>query len=277
MDISALLAKSPFAAAAARGAALVVGAGEPARVVFATPAALATFGARDIAALDAALFGADSPGARRLRQLMRALPVGAPPRLESLRFFARGVAIPVGWLCAQIVGADERGSARRRGAGASAEAASPAPVEATPAPVPTATAPGRRRSRRRRSTGRCVSSGAATAKTDSALPTRRSRRGSGRTRRARARRPIRYSRESDSIRRIASAPPSRRGAPSPGCAWNGRSLAPSARAWRCCRARRSSIAITASPGSADLEFSPARASRSAPPPRRRRARRLRRD
>jgi PAS domain S-box-containing protein len=106
-EISALLATGPFATAA-RGGALVVGAGHPARLVFATPRALATLGARDLDALDAALFSSESPGARRLRQLAREMPLGAAPRLESLRFFVGRKAIPLGWMCARVAGPDGR-------------------------------------------------------------------------------------------------------------------------------------------------------------------------
>ena len=104
--LAEFLARGPFAAASARGAALVVGEGDPPRVAFATPAALATFGVKDLAALDAVLFDAASPGARRLRHLMNALPLGGAPRLESLRFFVGRLPIPVGWLCARIAGPD---------------------------------------------------------------------------------------------------------------------------------------------------------------------------
>ena len=104
--LAALLATGPFASASARGAALVIGAGDPPRAVYATPAALKTFGAADLDALNATMFAAGSPGARRIRELSRSLPVGGAPRLESLRFFVGRVPVPVGWLCARVAGPD---------------------------------------------------------------------------------------------------------------------------------------------------------------------------
>ena len=70
---------------------LVVIAGEPSRVLFATPAALVAFHAASLKALDLAALGGDGPTARRLRHLAATLGVGAPPRLEALRV-ARGRA-----------------------------------------------------------------------------------------------------------------------------------------------------------------------------------------
>jgi PAS domain S-box-containing protein len=103
-EIAALLADGPFAVAATRGAALVVGAGEPLAAVYATPSALGVFGVRDLVELDASLFRADSPGARRLRDLARTLSPGGAPRLESLRFYRGRLPIPVEWLCARVAG-----------------------------------------------------------------------------------------------------------------------------------------------------------------------------
>src|SRR5271170_6872811 len=85
---SALLAGGPFAAALAEDAALVIATGHPARIAFATPAGLAMFRADDLAALEAAVVGAQSPGARRLRQLAQSLAIGGAPRMEQLRFFS---------------------------------------------------------------------------------------------------------------------------------------------------------------------------------------------
>ena len=101
---SALLAGGPFAAALAGGAALVIATGHPARIAFATPAGLAMFGAPDLAALEAAVVGAQSPGARRLRQLAQSLAIGAAPRMEQLRFFAGRSPILLGLLCARVAG-----------------------------------------------------------------------------------------------------------------------------------------------------------------------------
>ena len=105
-DVAALLASSPFADRLARGAPLIVAVGQPAQVEFATPAALALFGVASREALEAIAFGADSPGARRLRRLAESLPAGKPPRMESLRFYAGGRALPMGFLCARIAATD---------------------------------------------------------------------------------------------------------------------------------------------------------------------------
>ena len=101
---SALLAGGPFAAALAEGAALVVATGHPARIAFATPVGLAMFGAPDLAALEAAVVGAQSPGARRLRQLAQSLAIGGAPRMEQLRFFAGRSPLLLGLLCARVAG-----------------------------------------------------------------------------------------------------------------------------------------------------------------------------
>ena len=60
------LARTPFAAALARGAPMFVACGEPPQVAFATPAALAAFGVADARALETVLFAADSLGSSRL-------------------------------------------------------------------------------------------------------------------------------------------------------------------------------------------------------------------
>jgi PAS domain S-box-containing protein len=103
-EASALLAGSPLAATfAAAGALVIATGGHPVRIAFATPAALAMFGARDLAALEATI-GAQSPGARRFRQLAQSLAIGGPPRLEQLRFFAGPSPILLGLLCARVTG-----------------------------------------------------------------------------------------------------------------------------------------------------------------------------
>ncbi len=99
-DVAALVAGSPFAERLDRGAALIVAAGRPARVEFATPAALALFGVKTLGALNAVALAAQSPGARRLRRLVEALAQGVPPRMESLRFYAGRLPLPVGVMCA---------------------------------------------------------------------------------------------------------------------------------------------------------------------------------
>ncbi|HYA72313.1 MAG TPA: PAS domain-containing sensor histidine kinase, partial [Roseiarcus sp.] len=91
-----------------RGAPLIVAAGRPARVAFATPAALALFGVETLGALDAVALAARSPGARRLRHLAEALAQGIPPRMESLRFYAGRLPLPVGLMCARIASSQGR-------------------------------------------------------------------------------------------------------------------------------------------------------------------------
>ena len=167
----ARLAGAPFAAALAKGAPLFVACGDPPQVVFATPAALAAFGAADASALDAVLFAPAVRAARRLRRLAAETPVDAPPRLEMLRVFVARKPVNRSWLCARLT---------RDGVTffvAADVAASPA-EEPAPAPAP------RPRPCRRR---RCVSSGGLTARAGSARPTPRSSRRWAARRRARAR------------------------------------------------------------------------------------------
>jgi PAS domain S-box-containing protein len=101
-DVAALVAGSPFAERLDRGAPLIVAAGRPARVEFATPAALALFGVGTLDALDALVLGAPSPGARRLRVLVETFAKGAPPRMESLRFYSGRLPLPVGLTCGRL-------------------------------------------------------------------------------------------------------------------------------------------------------------------------------
>jgi PAS domain S-box-containing protein len=100
-EIAALLAGSPFADRLARGAATIVAAGRPARVLFANPAALALFATPNLAALEAHLFSASSPGARRLVGLAETA-ASDPPRVESLRFWLGRRPLPLALLCGRI-------------------------------------------------------------------------------------------------------------------------------------------------------------------------------
>jgi PAS domain S-box-containing protein len=103
-EASALLAGGPLAATFAAGGALVIAtSGQPVRIAFATPAALAMFRATDLAGLEAVV-GAESPGSRRFRQLVQSLAIGGAPRLEQLRFFAGRSPILLGLLCARVAG-----------------------------------------------------------------------------------------------------------------------------------------------------------------------------
>ena len=101
-DVATLVAGSPFAERLDRGAPLMVAAGSPTRVEFATPAALALFGVETLGALDALALSGPSPGARRLRLLVETLADEAPPRVESLRFYAGRLPLPVGLMCGRI-------------------------------------------------------------------------------------------------------------------------------------------------------------------------------
>jgi PAS domain S-box-containing protein len=107
-NAAGLVAGSPFAERLERGAPLIVAAGRPARVTFATPAALALLGVETLGALDAVALAAQSPGARRLRHLAETLPQGIPPRMESLRFYAGRLPLPVGLMCARIASSQGR-------------------------------------------------------------------------------------------------------------------------------------------------------------------------
>ncbi len=96
------LARTPFAAALARGAPLFVAKGEPPHIIFATSAALVAFGAPDLRALDTALLVNDGLAAHRLRRLAAELSEDAPARLEMLRFFVVRKPVSVYWLCARL-------------------------------------------------------------------------------------------------------------------------------------------------------------------------------
>ena len=105
-EVAAALAGGTFAAALAEGAPLMIVAGEPPHLRFASPAALALIGARSLEALEAALLSAESPGARRIRRLAVILPLGGAPRIERLRFYVNGAALPLGLVAAKTAGAD---------------------------------------------------------------------------------------------------------------------------------------------------------------------------
>jgi PAS domain S-box-containing protein len=100
-ETAALLAGSPFAERLARGAATILAAGRPPRVLFANPAALTLFAAPDLATLEAHLFSPSSPGARRLTGLVEGAAAG-PPRVESLRFWLGRRPLPLALLCGRI-------------------------------------------------------------------------------------------------------------------------------------------------------------------------------
>jgi PAS domain S-box-containing protein len=100
-EVAALVAGSPFAERLALGAPTLVFAGRPPRLVFASRAALTLFGAADLAGLEALVLAAASPGARRLASLAAA-GAGAPPRVESLRFYLDRRPLPLALLCGRL-------------------------------------------------------------------------------------------------------------------------------------------------------------------------------
>src|SRR5271165_3616995 len=74
----------------------------PARIVAASPAMLALFGAGDFDALEARLMQGERPSARRLRHLAATLPVGEPPRLERMGFSLDRRPTSVNLRCARV-------------------------------------------------------------------------------------------------------------------------------------------------------------------------------
>lgn len=104
-EAAALTAGSPFGAALA-GGALALAEGAPARAIFATPAALALVGARDLASFNAIMFEAQSPGALRLRRLAETLPLRGAPRLETLRVYVGRLPANLGLAVARLRGGE---------------------------------------------------------------------------------------------------------------------------------------------------------------------------
>jgi PAS domain S-box-containing protein len=74
----------------------------PARIVAASPAALAFFAANDLDALEARLMQGEGPSARRLRHLAATLPIGEPPRLERMLFVVDRRPASVTLRCARV-------------------------------------------------------------------------------------------------------------------------------------------------------------------------------
>jgi PAS domain S-box-containing protein len=74
----------------------------PGRIVEASRAMLALFGAKDAETLEARLLRGDGPSVRRLRHLIANLPIGEPPRLEGMRFFADRRSTKVNMRCARV-------------------------------------------------------------------------------------------------------------------------------------------------------------------------------
>src|SRR5579883_2042440 len=99
-DVAALLAGTPLSAALREAEPLLVAALDPPRLVYASEAAKALFGAGDLDELGAA--------ARRGRELGRLVPAGAPPRFEMLRFFAGRKPVTLGLSCLRATDAAGR-------------------------------------------------------------------------------------------------------------------------------------------------------------------------
>jgi len=74
----------------------------PARIVAASPAMLALFGAGDFDALEARLMQGERPSARRLRHLAATLPVGELSRLERMGFVLDRRPTSVNLRCARV-------------------------------------------------------------------------------------------------------------------------------------------------------------------------------
>jgi PAS domain S-box-containing protein len=131
-EVAALLAGGPFVSASA----LLVATGTPPRAVFATPAMFELLGARDLAGLEAVVLRAESPGARRFRQLAQSLPLGGPARLERLRFFRAGHPLPLGLICARVPSAEGGEFLVAGSPSRSSEEAPHASISLPPAPEP---------------------------------------------------------------------------------------------------------------------------------------------
>lgn len=99
--VEAALADPALASLRLGGAPVVVIAGAPGRVVYASGAAQSLF-AGDLAALGRRLLLGAEPGARRVVALSRSLLPGAAPRLERLRFFFGPLADTVTVLCRRV-------------------------------------------------------------------------------------------------------------------------------------------------------------------------------
>ncbi len=97
-----LLARTPFAAALAKGAPLWIARGDVPQAVFATPAALAVLEVSDLAAFGQAVLSDAAPSGRRLRKLAAETPPDGPPRLERLRFFVDRKPVARDWLCGRL-------------------------------------------------------------------------------------------------------------------------------------------------------------------------------
>jgi len=84
---------------------LILAAGAPLRLLYATPAALRLFRAANLTALTARLLEGGEPGARRLVDIAASLAPDSP-RLERLRFFLGGGSEALTFQCLRLAGAD---------------------------------------------------------------------------------------------------------------------------------------------------------------------------
>jgi PAS domain S-box-containing protein len=103
-DIADLLAQSLFAGQFRTGAPVLVVANEPPRIIFANNAAHAVFRTESLEQINAVAMSGTSSGARRLRRLAGALTVGAPARLELLRFHLGRLPMQLTLLCGRVAG-----------------------------------------------------------------------------------------------------------------------------------------------------------------------------
>ena len=101
--LEAALADAAFAPFRKSGVVLVA-AGEPARIVHASPEALTLFGAENLDGLSNRCLRGDEPGARRLRDLASNLRPDGPARLERLRFIIGGQSIALIFQCRRFAG-----------------------------------------------------------------------------------------------------------------------------------------------------------------------------
>ena len=101
--LEAALADAAFAPFRKSGVVLVA-AGEPARIVHASPEALTLFGAENLDSLSNRCLRGDEPGARRLRDLVSNLRPDGPARLERLRFIIEGQSIALIFQCRRFAG-----------------------------------------------------------------------------------------------------------------------------------------------------------------------------
>ena len=125
--LEAALADAAFAPFRKSGVVLVA-AGEPARIVHASPEALTLFGAENLDGLSNRCLRGDEPGARRLRDLASNLRPDGPARLERLRFIIGGQSIALIFQCRRFAGEPPLFIAAADGQATLARASAPHPA-----------------------------------------------------------------------------------------------------------------------------------------------------